>query len=46
MLYFLAELKLLIAHLAEELNLQNFLLNEAVDFHAIRYPDSASWAIR
>ena len=41
MFYLFPELKLIITHFAEKFDLQDFLLNEAVNFHAVCYPDPA-----
>ena len=41
MFYLFSELKLIITHFTEKFDLQDFLLNEAVNLHAVRYPDPA-----
>lgn len=45
MFYLFPELKLIITHFAEKFDLQDFLLNEAVNFHAVCNPDPAGWTV-
>jgi hypothetical protein len=44
-LYFLSKLVLLVAQLAEELNLQDLLLDEAVNLHTVCDADATGGAV-